>query len=355
MQDSLELNNNTKNLLYRNEVKFDTILLDNQFEQKTVLVTGAGGSIGSEICRQLMNFSVKEVILLGHEESEIYNIYKELQLFKSKDTVLSPIIANIQDRDNMFRIMEEYQPNIVIHAAAYKHVPFMEQNPREAIKNNIFGTKNIAESAKQTEVSKFIMLSTDKAVDPINIMGATKRIAEMIITGLNDSNNTKFSAVRFGNVLNSSGSVVPLFKDQIKRGMPITITDYRMERFFMTIPEASGLVLQAGALTKGGEIFILDMGSPIKILDLAKRMLCLNGISEDKMEIIETGIRPGEKLSEQLIGAHEYIEKQVYDKISVVKTNNKSLNQVNNYIYKLLKLPDEKLKESLIDFVNIYT
>lgn len=342
----------TYNLLNRDEIKFDTGLLNCELNRMTILVSGAGGSIGSEICRQLMKFSVKEIILLGHDEASIYNIYKELKLFETKKIMLSPIIANIQDRDNMFKIMERYKPNIVIHAAAYKHVPFMEENPREAIKNNILGTKNIAESAKQANVSEFIMLSTDKAVDPISVMGATKRVAEMILSGLNNSSSTKFSAVRFGNVLNSSGSVVPLFNDQIKRGMPITITDYRMERFFMTIPEASGLVLQAGSLAKRGEVFVLDMGSPVKILDLAKQIFYLNGVPEDEMKIIETGIRPGEKLSEQLVGTHEYLEKRVYDKISIVKTRDKSLNQINKFIYELMKLPDEQLKKPLIEFAN---
>src|SRR5699024_8370011 len=198
-------------------------------------------------------------------------------------------------------IMAHYKPNIVYHAAAHKHVPLMEQNPREAVKNNVIGTKNIAEAAKNAGVDSFVMVSTDKAVNPPNVMGATKRIAEMIVTGLNEEGKTSFVAVRFGNVLNSSGSVVPVFKEQIDKGGPITVTDFRMTRYFMTIPEASRLVIQAGALAEGGEIFVLDMGDPVKIYDLAKQMVWLSGHTEDEINIVETGIRPGEKLYEELL------------------------------------------------------
>lgn len=223
-----------------------------QLTGKTILVTGAGGSIGSEISRQLTRFSPDKILLLGHGENSIYLIHRELQNL-SIDSELVPLIADIQDRERIFQIMKDYQPDIVYHAAAHKHVPLMENNPTEATKNNIYGTKNVAEAAKANNVDTFVMVSTDKAVNPPNVMGASKRIAEMIVTGLNESEKISFVAVRFGNVLGSRGSVIPVFKEQIKKGGPITVTDFRMTRYFMTIPEASRLVLQAGALAKGAK------------------------------------------------------------------------------------------------------
>ena len=211
--------------------------------------------------------------------------------------------------------METYRPDRVYHAAAHKHVPLMEYNPTEAVKNNIYGTRNVAEAAKAAGVAKFVMISTDKAVNPPNVMGATKRVAEMVVTSLNEEGKTLFSAVRFGNVLGSRGSVVPLFKEQIAKGGPITVTDFRMTRYFMTIPEASRLVIQAGALMQGGEVFVLDMGEPVKILDLAKKMITLSGHTEEEIQIQEAGIRPGEKLYEELLSAKEKVNDQVYEKI----------------------------------------
>lgn len=289
-------------LLGREEVSLDLESISYQLKGQTILVTGAGGSIGSEICRQVLAFEPAKLILLGHGENSIYSIHRELTTLDPQRKVeILPIIADIQDRERIFYLMEKYHPTIVYHAAAHKHVPLMEYNPTEAIKNNINGTKNVAEAAKKNHVKNFVMISSDKANRPPNVMGATKRIAEMLITSLNQSGETKFSAVRFGNVLGSRGSVIPLFKEQILRGGPITVTDFRMTRYFMTIPEASRLVIQSGALAKGGEIFILDMDKPIKIVDLAKNMIHLSGYTEEDIEIVETGIRPGEKLYEELL------------------------------------------------------
>ncbi|EAC2688492.1 polysaccharide biosynthesis protein, partial [Listeria monocytogenes] len=294
-----------------------------------ILVTGAGGSIGSEICRQVIQFNPKKLVLLGHGENSIYLIDRELKInFKDNITEIVPVIADIQDREKMFEIMNEVKPDIVYHAAAHKHVPLMEYNPKEAVKNNIYGTKNTAEAAKAAKVKNFVMVSTDKANNPPNVMGATKRISEMIVTGLNEKGCTKFSAVRFGNVLGSRGSVIPVFREQIAKGGPITVTDFRMTRYFMTIPEASRLVIQSGALAKGGEIFILDMGEPVKIVDLAKNMIRLSGYSEEEIEIIETGIRPGEKLYEELLLDKERNDEAVFEKIFVGNIKGYSLEEV---------------------------
>ncbi len=238
-------------LLGRDEVKLDIDSIKDQITGKTILVTGAGGSIGSEICRQVIQFNPKKLVLLGHGENSIYLIDRELKInFKDNITEIVPVIADIQDREKMFEIMNEVKPDIVYHAAAHKHVPLMEYNPKEAVKNNIYGTKNTAEAAKAAKVKNFVMVSTDKANNPPNVMGATKRISEMIVTGLNEKGCTKFSAVRFGNVLGSRGSVIPVFREQIAKGGPITVTDFRMTRYFMTIPEASRLVIQSGHLLK---------------------------------------------------------------------------------------------------------
>ena len=273
-------------LLGRDEVKLDIESIKDQITDKVILVTGAGGSIGSEICRQIIQFNPAKLLLLGHGENSIYLIDRELRTHHQNcPTEIVPIIADIQDREKINEIMEQYHPDIVYHAAAHKHVPLMEYNPKEAVKNNIFGTKNVAEAAKAAKVKNFVMVSTDKANNPPNVMGSTKRIAEMIVTGLNEEGCTKFSAVRFGNVLGSRGSVIPVFREQIAQGGPITVTDFRMTRYFMTIPEASRLVIQSGALAKGGEIFILDMSEPVKIVDLAKNMIRLSGYSEDEIEM----------------------------------------------------------------------
>lgn len=339
-------------LLGRPEVVLDQKELNQYFEGKTILVTGAGGSIGSEICRQIARFSPKRLLLLGHGENSIYLIHRELQEKYGKSIELIPVIADIQDRERIFDIMATYRPNVVYHAAAHKHVPLMEYNPHEAVKNNIFGTKNVAEAAKAANVEKFVMISTDKAVNPPNVMGATKRVAEMIVTGLNESGKTQFAAVRFGNVLGSRGSVVPVFKEQVKKGGPVTVTDFRMTRYFMTIPEASRLVIQAGHLAKGGEIFILDMGEPVQILELARKVIMLSGKTEEEIGIVESGIRPGEKLYEELLSSEERVSEQIHEKIFVGRVTNKDQDSVQTFIHSLLSLDRKELKDVLIDFAK---
>ncbi|MCY7017825.1 polysaccharide biosynthesis protein [Streptococcus sanguinis] len=339
-------------LLGRKEVKLDQQSLKSNIKCKTVLVTGAGGSIGSELCRQIAQFCPARLLLLGHGENSIYLIHKELSSRYKDDIELIPIIADIQDRERIFHIMETYRPDRVYHAAAHKHVPLMEYNPTEAVKNNIYGTRNVAEAAKAAGVAKFVMISTDKAVNPPNVMGATKRVAEMVVTSLNEEGNTLFSAVRFGNVLGSRGSVVPLFKEQIAKGGPITVTDFRMTRYFMTIPEASRLVIQAGALMQGGEVFVLDMGEPVKILDLAKKMITLSGHTEEEIQIQEAGIRPGEKLYEELLSAKEKVNDQVYEKIFIGNVQSLPKTEVDSYVDSLLSLGANDLKDSLVKFAQ---
>ena len=339
-------------LLGRDEVELDIESIKDQITDKVILVTGAGGSIGSEICRQIIQFNPAKLLLLGHGENSIYLIDRELRTHHQNcPTEIVPIIADIQDREKINEIMEQYHPDIVYHAAAHKHVPLMEYNPKEAVKNNIFGTKNVAEAAKAARVKNFVMVSTDKANNPPNVMGSTKRIAEMIVTGLNEEGCTKFSAVRFGNVLGSRGSVIPVFREQIAQGGPITVTDFRMTRYFMTIPEASRLVIQSGALAKGGEIFILDMNEPVKIVDLAKNMIRLSGYSEDESEIIETGIRPGEKLYEELLLDKERNDEAVYEKIFVGNIKGYSIQTVMDFV-KSLPQDDEQLAKDIVTFAN---
>lgn len=339
-------------LLGREEVKLDIEQIKDQLTDKVILVTGAGGSIGSEICRQVMQFTPKTLILLGHGENSIYLIERELrQNFATKSTKIIPVIADVQDRQRMMDVMAEYRPEIVYHAAAHKHVPLMEANPRESVKNNVYGTKNVAEAAKAAGVAKFVMVSTDKANNPPNVMGATKRIAELIVTGLNENSQTKFSAVRFGNVLGSRGSVIPVFREQIAKGGPITITDFRMTRYFMTIPEASRLVIQSGALASGGEIFILDMGEPVKIVDLAKNMIQLSGYTENEIKIVESGIRPGEKLYEELLLDEERNDQQVFDKIFVGNIKGAKLEEVMDFVENLSE-DDRLLAREVVAFAN---
>lgn len=339
-------------LLGREEVKLDMNSIKDQITGKVILVTGAGGSIGSELCRQVMKFNPKKLLLLGHGENSIYQIHQEmLNTHKGNQTEFVPIIADVQDRKLIFELMAEYKPDIVYHAAAHKHVPLMEYNPREAVKNNVYGTKNVAEAAKANNVKNFVMISTDKANHPTSVMGSTKRMAEMIVTSLNEPGKTKFSAVRFGNVLGSRGSVIPLFRKQIAKGGPVTVTDFRMTRYFMTIPEASRLVIQSGALAKGGEIFILDMSEPVKIVDLAKNMIRLSGYTEDEIEIVESGIRPGEKLYEELLLDKERNDEEVYEKIFVGNIHGFPIDEVMNFVEDLSD-DDDELAKQVLAFAN---
>ncbi|GER67964.1 UDP-N-acetylglucosamine 4,6-dehydratase [Weizmannia acidilactici] len=341
-----------EDLLGREPIELDMSMISEKLTGKTVLVTGAGGSIGSEICRQVAQFSPKKLLLLGHGENSIYTIDMELRNKYDNDIEIVPLIADVQDRVRIFDIMNEYKPDVVYHAAAHKHVPLMEYNPTEAVKNNIFGTRNVAEAADTFGVKSFVMISTDKAVNPPNVMGATKRFAEMIIQNLAKESKTNFVAVRFGNVLGSRGSVIPLFKKQIQAGGPVTVTHPDMTRYFMTIPEASRLVIQAGALARGGEVFVLDMGEPVKIVDLAKNLITLSGFSIDEIGIKFTGKRPGEKLYEELLNENEVQKKSIYPKIHVGKASPMNKEDLYHVIDSLLNKDSQELKEILIKIAN---
>lgn len=304
-----------EDLLERDEVRLDMDIVEHYIRDKVVLVTGAGGSIGSEICRQIMRVGPKQLLLLGHGENSIYLINQELKNI-DKDGPIIPIIADIRDKQQLDQIFTQYNPQVVFHAAAHKHVPLMEIQPMAAVLNNIYGTRNVADVAGRHGVERFVMISTDKAVNPTSVMGATKRVAEKVIISMNDTYDTKYITVRFGNVLGSRGSVIPLFKKQIEAGGPVTVTDPEMTRYFMTIPEASQLVLQAGAMGKGGEVFLLDMGEPVKIIDLARNMIRLSGLEPDKdIHIKITGLRPGEKKYEELLTSEEGTNRTNHTKI----------------------------------------
>ena len=342
-----------EDLLGRDPVELDQTLIEKQLRGKRILVTGAGGSIGSEICRQVSSFRPKELIILGHGENSIYQLNMELLGKYAEHFRITPVIADVQDRKRIFEVMEKYRPDVVYHAAAHKHVPLMEINPREAVKNNILGTRNVAEAANHAKVKTFVMISTDKAVNPPNIMGATKRLCEMIVQDMaTKSDSTKYVAVRFGNVLGSRGSVIPLFKKQIAKGGPITVTHPDIVRYFMTIPEAAQLVIQAGSLARGGEIFVLDMGKPVRIVDLAKNLIRLSGYSEDDIEIKFTGLRPGEKMYEELLNDGEINPKQIFPKIHIGIADNSKIDRVYDFIEKFEDYSEQELHDELIDIAN---
>lgn len=322
-----------EDLLGREQVKVDLDIIMDYVKDKVVLVTGGGGSIGSELCRQLAVHSPEMLVVVDIYENNVYDIEQELKE-KFPNLNFVALIASVRNTHRMNKIFEEYKPDIVYHAAAHKHVPLMENSPNESIKNNVFGTYKTAVAAAEHGVKRFVLISTDKAVNPTNIMGASKRICEMIIQMLNNEyENTNFVAVRFGNVLGSNGSVIPLFRKQIRMGGPVTVTDPEIIRYFMTIPEAVSLVLQAGAYAKGGEIFVLDMGEPVRILDLAKNLIRLSGYGEDEIEIKFTGLRPGEKLYEELLMSEEGLQ----------NTENKLI-----YIGKPFEFDEKEFREKLI-------
>ncbi|HHT7240186.1 TPA: polysaccharide biosynthesis protein [Bacillus cereus] len=342
-----------EDLLGRDPVELDVDIISDYITDKVILVTGAGGSIGSEICRQVAKFRPKKLILLGHGENSIYSIEMELnEKYGDMKGTFIPEIADIQDEKKMNLIMNKHLPNVVYHAAAHKHVPLMENNPEEAVKNNLIGTMNIAEAARAHGVGTFVMISSDKAVNPTSVMGATKKLAEMVIQHKDKLSHTKFVTVRFGNVLGSRGSVIPLFKKQIQNGGPVTVTHPDMIRYFMTIPEASRLVVQAGALAEGGEIFVLDMGEPVKIVDLAKNLIRLSGNSVDEIGIEFTGIRPGEKLFEELLKEDEMNEKQVHPRIYVGQEMNVRIEEIEEFISNYTDLNEVELRKRLLNLVN---
>lgn len=328
---------------------------------KTILVSGGGGSIGSEICRQIMEMKVKKLIILDMYENTTYELKNELNnKFKDKINEIEVIIMSVLDRSRLKRIFNLYKPDIVFHAAAYKHVPLMEKSPAEAIKNNIFGTLNVASLSNEFNVEKFILISTDKAVNPTNIMGASKRFCEMIITAFNNESNTNFSAVRFGNVLGSNGSVIPIFKKQIESGGPVTLTHKDITRYFMLIPEAVNLVLHATAMANGGEVFILDMGEPIKIKDLAEKMIQEYGLKPHiDIYIEEIGLRPGEKLYEELILNKDKVRYTPHNKIFIESCEYVDMSYINKCIEFLSKICKEykydyDLKQELAYIIKTY-
>ncbi|MGY0425859.1 MAG: polysaccharide biosynthesis protein [Polaribacter sp.] len=326
---------NIDDLLGRQQILIDNPIVKREVINKTILVTGAAGSIGSEISRQLASYNLALLVLIDHAESPLYDLQQELIQKGNQKFIV--IVADVRDRERMEEVFKEYQPQKVFHAAAYKHVPLMEQSPYEAIKINIYGTKNIADLSAFYNVERFVMVSTDKAVNPTNVMGATKKVAEMYISCLSkEKNNTKFTITRFGNVLGSNGSVIPLFKKQIEKGGPLTVTHKEITRFFMTIPEACRLVLEAGTMGVGGEIYIFDMGKSVKIFEMAKRMITLSGLKYPKdIDIKFTGLRPGEKLYEELLANGEDTTKTYHEKIMIAKSQELDFLKIKNEINEL--------------------
>lgn len=340
-----------EDLLGRPIIRSDQQKFLDFFKNKKILVTGSAGSIGSELCRQLIQFNIKQLICFDIWESGLFNLDAELKNLKPESFKI--IVGNIQDKKKLENIFSTERPDFVFHAAAYKHVPLMQSNPDEAVKNNVFGTKNLSEIALKNRVRKFINISTDKAADPSSVMGTTKLLAEKIVRNAGSKNSTRFISVRFGNVLDSQGSVVPIFRRQIQEGGPVTVTDPEMTRYFMTIPEAVQLVLEAGLLGKGQETFVLDMGSPVKITDLAGLMIQLSGfIPEKEIQIKYIGKRPGEKLSEILNTDKESLEITSNQKIFRVNHHGSPRTNLNPILETLRKLVYSKKREDLIHFLK---
>ncbi len=341
-------------LLRRDAVELDTSSIAELIQGKTVLVTGAGGSIGSELCRQIMKFHPHALVLLGRGENRIHAIDLELRALNS-DTIISARIANVTDEPRLRSVFEDHRPDIVFHAAAHKHVPLMEENVAEAIQNNVQGTKIIADMAHEFDVGTFVFISTDKAVNPTSVMGCTKQLGERYVMALAAETETRFMVTRFGNVLASNGSVVPLFKQQIENGGPITVTDERMTRFFMTIPEASQLVLQAAAIGEDGQIVVLDMGEQIKVIDMARDLIRLAGLPEHAIDIEITGIRPGEKLYEELFGGGETSLPLTHPKLRAARYQRHTLADVEQALQPLADLaeaPNDVLREAILELAE---
>ncbi|MEZ6070279.1 MAG: nucleoside-diphosphate sugar epimerase/dehydratase [Pirellulales bacterium] len=340
---------NIGDLLRRDPVQLSNAKIESLLEGGTVMVTGAGGSIGSEICRQVLAFRPTKLLLVERTENALFLIERELQATKT-ETQLIPCIADILDRPRLEAIFEQHRPDVVFHAAAHKHVPMMEHNPGEAIKNNVLGTRAVAELADAYGANEFVMISTDKAVNPTSVMGSSKHLAERFVNTFSEESTTKFVVVRFGNVLGSNGSVVPIFAEQIRQGGPITVTHPDIERYFMTIPEASQLVLQAAAMGEGGEIFVLDMGESVKIVDLARDMVRLSGLEPDDIEIVFTGLRPGEKLYEELYFDNEEMLPTPHPKVFVAYHRPFRLDEVRASIDALaavMHAPAEEVRAEL--------
>ena len=350
-----------EDLLGRDPIKLDNKNIGKLIENKVVLVTGGGGSIGSELCRQIIKFKPSKLVIVDIYENNLYDIEQELK-FNYPDMEIDAIVASVREKHRLNEIFEQYHPYLVFHAAAHKHVPLMETSPLEAIKNNVFGTYNTVKCADEYGVKRFILISTDKAVNPTNIMGATKRLCELIIQAKNKVSNTEYAAVRFGNVLGSNGSVVPLFKKQIAKGGPVTVTHKEITRFFMTIPEAVSLVLQAMSGAKGGEIFVLDMGEPVKIYDMAIKLIKLSGLEPNvDIQIKVTGLRPGEKLYEELLMAEEGLTETKHDKIHVARPSDIDMEKLEAKLAKLQYLLDntnneqkDEIKDVISEVVPTY-
>jgi len=341
-----------EDILGREAIKLNNENIEEIIKDKCILVTGGGGSIGSELCRQIVKYNPKTLVILDIYENNLYNIEMELRQNHYDEKIeIIPIIGSVRDKKRLEKIFSEYKPHLVFHAAAHKHVPLMQISPLEAIKNNVFGTYNVVNCADKHNVKRFILISTDKAVNPTNIMGATKRICEMIVQAKNKVSKTEFAAVRFGNVLGSNGSVLPLFKKQIATGGPITVTHKEITRFFMTIPEAVGLVLQAMSYAKGGEIFVLDMGEPVKIYDLAVSLIKLSGLEPNvDIEIKVTGLRPGEKLYEELLMKEEGLKQTAHNKIFVGELLDLTFEEVEEKLDNLREIiKDEDISLQVMD------
>ncbi len=331
-----------KDILSREAVKLDLEGISHYISGKRILITGAGGSIGSELCRQLTRFNPELLILFGRGEFSLYNTERELRE-KYPSLAVTPVIANIRDESRTRAVLNHYKPDVIFHVAAHKHVPLMEANPCEAIKNNVVGSKILMEAAEDYDVKRFVLISTDKAVNPVNFMGVSKRIAELLLQSMAKRNRCKFSAVRFGNVLESRGSVVPLFKRQISKGGPITITHPEVTRYFMTVSEAAQLVIQAGAMGEGGEIFVLNMGDPVKIIDLARDIIRLSGFEpEIDIKIKVSGLRPGERMHEKLVAEGEKVQATQHEKILIIKPNEVEVRKLGEVVKELEKLAVEE-------------
>ena len=339
-------------LIGRSEQFFHSERLRPVIAEKTVLVTGAAGSIGSELCRQLLRLDPDCLLLLDHSEHGIYCLHQALQSLES-ETTLVPLIADVRDKARMTAICQAYQPDMICHVAAYKHVPLMERQPDEAVRNNIGGTLNLLEVATDQEIRSFVLVSTDKAVQPVGIMGATKRVAELLVSAFREQTGYPYLSVRFGNVLHSNGSVIPRFRTQIEAGGPVTVTDRRMLRYFMTVREAAQLILKALLFSDQADLFVSDMGTPVKIIDLAQALIDQKAVGES-IKIVETGIRPGERLEEVYLTADEFVKEQIVEGLFIGQNITLPLEELMDFIEQLTTSSSDQLKKILLSFVNNY-